>query len=30
MIVLRLLALAGIIYLLQGCATEPVDMVLRP
>ena len=30
MIVLRLLALAGIVYLLQGCATEPVDMVLRP
>ena len=30
MIVLRLLALVGIIYLLQGCATEPVDMVLRP
>ena len=30
MIVLRLFALAGIVYLLQGCATEPVDMVLRP
>jgi flagellar L-ring protein precursor FlgH len=30
MIVLRLLALVGIVYLLQGCATEPVDMVLRP
>jgi flagellar L-ring protein precursor FlgH len=30
MIILRLLALAGIVYLLQGCATEPVDMVLRP
>jgi flagellar L-ring protein precursor FlgH len=30
MIVLRLLALAGIVYLLQGCATDPVDMVLRP
>ncbi len=30
MIVLRLLALAGIVYLLQGCATEPVDIVLRP
>jgi len=30
MIALRLLALAAIVYLLQGCATEPVDMVLRP
>lgn len=30
MIALRLLALVAIIYLLQGCATEPVDMVLRP
>ena len=30
MIALRFLALAAIVYLLQGCATEPVDMVLRP
>ena len=30
MIALRLLALVAIVYLLQGCATEPVDMVLRP
>ncbi len=30
MIVLRILAFVGIVYLLQGCATEPVDMVLRP
>jgi flagellar L-ring protein precursor FlgH len=30
MTALRLLALAAIVYLLQGCATEPVDMVLRP
>lgn len=30
MIALRLLALAAVVYLLQGCATEPVDMVLRP
>ena len=30
MIALRLLALVAIVYLLQGCAAEPVDMVLRP
>ena len=30
MIALRFLALFAIVYLLQGCATEPVDMVLRP
>jgi flagellar L-ring protein precursor FlgH len=30
MIALRLLAVVAIVYLLQGCATEPVDMVLRP
>ena len=30
MIALRILALFAIVYLLQGCATEPVDMVLRP
>ncbi|MBP7920139.1 MAG: flagellar basal body L-ring protein FlgH [Limnohabitans sp.] len=30
MIALRFLALFGIVYLLQGCAAEPVDMVLRP
>ena len=30
MIILRLLALAGIVYLLQGCAADPVDMVMRP
>ena len=30
MIALRLLALVAIVYLLQGCATDPVDMVLRP
>lgn len=30
MIALRFLALAAIVYLLQGCATEPVDMVMRP
>jgi flagellar L-ring protein precursor FlgH len=30
MIALRLLALAAIVYLLQGCAAEPVDLVLRP
>ena len=26
----RFIALIAIVYLLQGCATEPVDMVLRP
>ena len=30
MTVLRFLALFAIVFLLQGCATEPVDMVLRP
>ena len=30
MTALRLLALVAIVYLLQGCASEPVDMVLRP
>ena len=30
MTALRFLALFAIVYLLQGCATEPVDMVLRP
>jgi len=30
MIALRFLALFAIVYLLQGCAAEPVDMVLRP
>jgi flagellar L-ring protein precursor FlgH len=30
MIALRVLALFAIVYLLQGCASEPVDMVLRP
>ena len=30
MIALRFLALAAIVYLLQGCAKEPVDMVMRP
>ena len=30
MIALRLLALAAIVYLLQGGAAEPVDLVLRP
>jgi len=30
MIALRFLALIAIVYLLQGCAAEPVDMVLRP
>ena len=30
MIALRLLALAAIVYLLQGCAADPVDLVLRP
>jgi flagellar L-ring protein precursor FlgH len=30
MIALRFLAVFAIVYLLQGCATEPVDMVLRP
>jgi flagellar L-ring protein FlgH len=30
MIALRLLALVAIVYLLQGCAADPVDMVLRP
>jgi flagellar L-ring protein precursor FlgH len=30
MIALRFLALVAIVYLLQGCAAEPVDMVLRP
>ena len=30
MIAIRFLALFAIVYLLQGCATEPVDMVLRP
>ena len=30
MIALRLLALVAIVYLLQGCAAEPVDLVLRP
>jgi flagellar L-ring protein precursor FlgH len=28
--VLRLLAVVAIVFLLQACATEPVDMVLRP
>jgi flagellar L-ring protein precursor FlgH len=28
--ILRLLAFVAIVVLLQGCATEPVDMVLRP
>jgi flagellar L-ring protein FlgH len=30
MIAFRFLALIAIVYLLQGCTTEPVDMVLRP
>jgi len=30
MIALRFLALVAIVYLFQGCAAEPVDMVLRP
>ena len=30
MIAIRFFALLAIVYLLQGCATEPVDMVLRP
>jgi len=30
MTALRFLALFAIVFLLQGCATEPVDMVLRP
>jgi flagellar L-ring protein FlgH len=30
MIAFRILALIAIVYLLQGCTTEPVDMVLRP
>jgi len=30
MIALRILAFFAIVYLLQGCASEPVDMVLRP
>ncbi len=30
MIALRFFALIAIVYLLQGCTTEPVDMVLRP
>jgi flagellar L-ring protein precursor FlgH len=30
MTVLRLLAVVAIVFLLQACATEPVDMVLRP
>ena len=30
MIALRFLAVFAIVYLLQGCATEPVDIVLRP
>ena len=30
MIALRVFALFAIVYLLQGCAAEPVDMVLRP
>ena len=30
MIALRFVALFAIVYLLQGCATEPVDMVMRP
>ncbi|WP_353136390.1 flagellar basal body L-ring protein FlgH [Limnohabitans sp.] len=30
MTALRLLALFAIVFLLQACATEPVDMVLRP
>lgn len=30
MTILRLLAVVAIVFLLQACATEPVDMVLRP
>ena len=30
MIALRFLALFAIVYLLQGCASDPVDLVLRP
>ena len=30
MIALRFVALFAIVYLLQGCASEPVDMVMRP
>ena len=30
MIALRFIALFAIVYLLQGCAAEPVDMVMRP
>ncbi len=30
MIAFRFLVLIAIVYLLQGCTTEPVDMVLRP